>query len=209
MAVTGLLMVLFVVGHLLGNLTVFAGPNGINTYAEKLHALAPVLWGTRIVMLLAVFLHLIISIKITLENAEANPEKYAVARYLKATFASKTMIYTGLVLGCFIVYHLLHFTFRVTPGVVSTFEGDRFDVFAMVKDAFGNFLIVLIYVVSVVSLFLHLSHGVQSTFQSLGFANDKTQPTLVVFGKGLSAAFLVGYGLIPVAILIGIGVFAK
>jgi succinate dehydrogenase / fumarate reductase cytochrome b subunit len=205
MAITGLLMVLFLVGHLLGNLTIFAGPNGINTYAEKLHALGPVVWGTRVVMLVAVLLHLVISIQITMENSEANPTKYAVDRFLKATFASKTMIYTGLILGCFVVVHLLHFTIRVTPGVVVGNDAlNRFDVYTMVYQAFSGAVTALLYVVCMIALFLHLSHGVQSTFQSLGLNNDKTAPRFGVFGRTLSAIFLIGYGAIPVLILIGV-----
>jgi succinate dehydrogenase / fumarate reductase cytochrome b subunit len=205
MAITGLLMVLFVVGHLLGNLTVFAGENGINAYAEKLHAMGPVLAITRIVMITAVVLHLVISIKITLENEQANPTKYAVARMLKATFAGRTMIYSGMVLGAFIVYHLLHFTFRVTPGVVVGADAlGRFDVFSMVFSAFKSAGIAAIYLLAMVSLFLHLSHGVQSTFQSLGLNNSVSAPRFSVFGRLLSAFFLIGYGSIPVVILVGL-----
>lgn len=205
MAVTGLLMVLFVVGHLLGNLTIFAGENGINAYAARLHELAPVVWGTRVVMGIAVVLHLVISIQITLENRAANPTQYAVSRSLKSTFASKTMIWTGLVLGAFITYHLLHFTFRVTPGLaLGTDSLDRFDVFGMVVDAFRNVPIAVVYVVAMVALFLHLSHGIQSTFQSMGLNNAATLPRFGTGGRWLSALFLVGYGAIPVLILVGL-----
>jgi len=205
MAVTGLLMVLFVVGHLLGNLTIYL-PGGLNAYAEKLHGLPLVVWATRIVMLAAVLFHLVISIKITMENSEANPTKYAVDRMLKATFASKSMIYSGLVLGVFIVYHLLHFTVRApfTGASIGVDELNRPDVFGMVVAAFGRAFTALAYLVAMVSLFLHLSHGVQSTFQSLGLSNDRMQPRYGVLGKGLSALFLVGYGSIPVLILIGV-----
>jgi succinate dehydrogenase / fumarate reductase cytochrome b subunit len=203
MAITGLLMVLFVVSHLLGNSTIFAGANGINTYAEKLHALAPVVWITRVVMLTAVVLHLIISIKITLENEEANPTKYAVTRMLRATFAGRTMIYSGLVLGAFIVYHLLHFTIRApfTGALVTTDTLGRFDVYAMVWDAFQRIGISAIYVLAMVALFLHLSHGIQSTFQSLGLNNTSSMPKFGVAGRLLSIVFLIGYGAIPVLIL--------
>jgi len=206
MAVTGLLMVLFVVGHLLGNLSIFAGPGGINAYAEKLHSMPVVVYATRVVMLAAVLFHLVISIKLTMENSEANPHKYAVDRSLKKTFASKSMIYTGLILGVFIVYHLFHFTVRApfTGAVVGTDALNQFDVYTMVVTAFGRAFTTLAYLVAMISLFLHLSHGVQSTFQSLGLNNDKTQPGFIVFGKGLSAAFLIGYGAIPVAALVGI-----
>jgi succinate dehydrogenase / fumarate reductase cytochrome b subunit len=206
MAITGLLMVLFVVGHLAGNSSIFVGPNGINTYAEKLHALPALVWITRVVMLTAVTLHLVISIKITMENEEANPTKYAVTRMLRATFAGRTMIYSGLVIGAFIVYHLLHFTVRApfTGALVSTDALNRFDVFAMVQDAFRNAGIAAIYVLAMVSLFLHLSHGIQSTFQSLGLNNTKSMPKFGVFGKALSLVFLIGYGAIPVLILVRI-----
>lgn len=203
MAVTGLLMVLFVVGHLLGNLSIFAGANGINAYAAKLHEMAPVVWITRVVMLVAVVTHLAISIQITLENEAANPNKYAVDRSLRATFASKSMIWTGLLLGVFIVGHLLHFTVRSLPGTVVGLDAiGRFDVFAMVTDAFRKASVSILYVVAMVALFLHLSHGVQSLFQTLGLSNGKLQPAYGAGGKVLSTIFLFGYGAIPVAILI-------
>lgn len=206
MAVTGLLMVLFVVGHLLGNLTIFAGENGINEYAARLHELGPVVWGTRVVMGVAVILHLVISVQITLENRAANPTRYQVSRPMKSTFASRNMIWTGLLLGAFVTYHLLHFTFRVTPGLLLGTDGSgRFDVFGMVVDAFrAPNLAVVVYVVAMISLFLHLSHGIQSTFQSLGLSNSAMLPRYGTGGTWLSALFLVGYGSIPVLILVGL-----
>jgi succinate dehydrogenase / fumarate reductase cytochrome b subunit len=205
MAVTGLLMVLFVVMHLLGNLSIFAGPNGINAYAEKLHALGPVVWIVRIVMGVAVVLHVILSIQITLENWAAKPEKYAVKKSLRATFASKNMIWTGVIVGAFIGYHLLHFTFRVTPDLVLGDDAQaRFDVFTMVVSALASVPIGLIYVVAMVALFLHLSHGIQSTFQTLGLSNGKLLPQYDRWGKVASGFFLIGYGAIPVLILVGL-----
>ncbi len=205
MAVTGLLMVLFVVGHLLGNLTIFWGPNGINAYAMHLHELAPLVWATRIVMGLAVVLHIILSIQLTLENRAAKPQKYAVATSLRATFASKNMIWTGLILGVFVGYHLLQFTFRVTPGLtLGTDALQRFDVYSMVVTALRNALVGAVYLVAMVSLFLHLSHGVQSGFQTLGLSNAILLPRYGVAGKVLSAIFLIGFGAIPAVILVGI-----
>ncbi len=205
MAVTGLLMVLFVVGHLLGNLTIFWGPNGINAYAMHLHELAPIVWATRIVMGLAVVLHVILSIQLTLENRAAKPQKYAVATSLRATFASKNMIWTGLILGAFIGYHLLQFTFRVMPGLtLGTDALQRFDVYSMVVAALRNALVGAVYLVAMVSLALHLSHGVQSGFQTLGLSNAILLPRYGVAGKVLSAIFLIGFGAIPAVILVGI-----
>jgi succinate dehydrogenase / fumarate reductase, cytochrome b subunit len=204
MAVTGLLMVLFVVGHLLGNLTIFAGPDGINTYAQKLHELAPVVWGTRLVMAVSVILHLVLGIQTTVENSAAKPEKYAVSNLLRTTFAGRTMIWTGVLIGAFVVYHLLQFTFHVTPDVVVGMDGDRLDVFTMVVRSFERAAIAFIYVAAILSLFLHLSHGIQSAFQTLGLSNAFLLPRYGVGGKVLSGIFLVGFASIPVVILFGI-----
>jgi succinate dehydrogenase / fumarate reductase cytochrome b subunit len=205
MAVTGLLMVLFVVGHLLGNLNIFAGANGINGYAAKLHALAPVVWGTRIVMGVAVVLHVVLAIQITLENSAAKPTSYAVQRRLRATFAGRTMIWTGLLLAGFIGYHLAQFTFRVTPDVVLGQDTQyRFDVFTMVLTSLAIVPIAIVYVAGMVALFLHLTHGIQSTFQTLGLSNAILLPRYGAVGKVLSGIFLAGFGAIPVAILFGI-----
>jgi succinate dehydrogenase / fumarate reductase cytochrome b subunit len=204
MAITGLLMVLFVVGHLLGNLTIFAGQDGINAYAARLHEIAPLVWGTRIVMGAAVLLHLYIAIQITLENSAAKPDKYAVSNSLRATFASKTMIWTGVLMAAFVGYHLLQFTLRVTPGLQLGFDSlDRFDVYGMVVASLEQTLPALVYVVAMVSLFLHLSHGIQSAFQTLGLSNAMLLPRYTVAGKVVSGIFLVGLGSIPVLILVG------
>jgi len=202
---TGLCMVLFVVVHLLGNSTIFAGPDGINAYAEKLHGLGPFVWAFRLLMLCLLLLHVIFAVLLTLENSAANPGKYAVKKMLKATFAGETMIWTGLLLLAFLVYHLLQFTVRITPDIVlGTDSKNRVDVFTMVFTSMRITPIALVYVAAMVTLFLHLSHGIQSIFQSLGLNNDKTMPDFVLLGKLLSALFLVGYSAIPVLILAGI-----
>lgn len=205
MAITGLLMVLFVIGHLLGNLTIFWGPSGINAYAMHLHELAPIVWVTRIIMGSAVVLHIILAIQLTLENRAAKPVKYQVSRSLRATFASKNMIWTGLILAAFVGYHLLQFTFRITPGLtLGTDSLQRFDVYSMVVAALRNAVVGSVYLVAMASLFLHLSHGVQSGFQTLGLTNAMLLPRYGVAGKVLSAIFLVGFGAIPAVILVGI-----
>lgn len=203
MAVSGLLMVLFVVGHLLGNLTIFAGAEGLNAYAHKLHALPALVWGNRIVMGTAVILHFILSIQITMENSKAKPDRYAVTRHLKATFASKYMIWTGLLLGAFIIYHLLHFTVRVTPDVAAFTDEVPGNVFGMVTTAFHATVTAAVYVVAMVALFLHLSHGIQSLFQTLGLSNGVMLPRYGLGGKVASFIFLVGFAAIPVAVFAG------
>lgn len=206
MAVTGILMILFVIGHLLGNLTIFAGVNGINAYAQKLHHdLVPLVWATRIVMAASVLIHLFLAVQVTVENAQAKPDKYAVSNSLRATFASKTMIWTGIVIGAFVVYHLLQFTLRVTPDIVSGTDAlQRFDVFTMVVTSLEKAAIGGLYVFAMVALFFHLAHGIQSAFQTLGISNAFLLPRYGVAGKLLSTIFLVGFGSIPVVILFGL-----
>src|SRR3972149_7116547 len=106
MAVTGLFMLFFVIVHLLGNSTIFVGPSALNTYAEKLHSLGPLVWAFRAFMLAMLGLHVLFGVLLTLENWAANPGKYAVNRKLKANFSSETMIWTGALLFAFLVYHL-------------------------------------------------------------------------------------------------------
>lgn len=205
MAVTGILMVLFVVVHLLGNSSIFVGPDGINAYAAKLHSLGPVVWIFRAVMLALLLVHVWFGVTLTLENSAANPAKYAVNRKLKATFSSETMIWTGLLLLAFIVYHLLQFTVRVTPDIVKGVDAQgRYDVFTMVVTSFRHTWIAVMYIAAMIVLFLHLKHGVQSFFQTLGVSNDRTLPSYEALAKVLSVIFLVGYCSIPVTILAGI-----
>lgn len=209
MAVTGLILIAFVTVHLLGNSSVFFGPNGINAYAEHLHALGPLVWIFRLVMLAVFGLHILLGILLTLENRAATPQAYAIKKRLRTTFAAETMIVTGLVLLAFVVYHLLHFTVHVTNPEISvgTLPLDamgRNDVFSMVVLSFQKFGIALIYIVAMAMLFLHLSHGIQSFFQTIGWNNDKTLPLFGRIGKGVALVFFVGYISIPVLILAGV-----
>ncbi len=205
MAVSGLFMLLFVVMHLLGNSTIFIGSDWLNAYAEHLRELAPLVWAFRVFMISMLCLHVYLGIVLTLENWGANPEKYAVKKNLRATFSSKTMIWTGALLLAFILVHLAQFTFRATPDVVQAFDWkDRFDVFLMVISSLRIPLVAGFYIFAMIVLFLHLNHGIQSTFQSLGWNNDRTLPRFSMGGKLLSILFLLGYGAIPALIIAGI-----
>jgi succinate dehydrogenase / fumarate reductase cytochrome b subunit len=208
MAVSGLMMVLFVVAHLLGNTSIFAGPNGINAYASKLHELAPLVWTYRLIMVFLFSLHVFFGIQLTLENSRAKPEVYAVRKSLSATFAGKTMIWTGLIIGAFLVYHLLQFTIQVTnPGISAVRNFDpvgRPDVFHMVVFSFQKALISLIYVVALIALGFHLTHGIQSFFQTLGLNNDRTFPVITKSGTLTALIIFLGYVAIPIIIFVGI-----
>lgn len=211
MAATGLILVLFVVVHLLGNSSIFLGPNGINAYAEHLHSLGPLVWVFRLVMLIVIGIHIALGVQLTLENQSARPLAYSVKENLRATFSSRTMIISGLVLLAFIIYHLLQFTVQLpslTPvgakAHLTGLHGEMVpNVFAMVVSTFHSLFVVLVYVVGMIFLFLHLGHGVQSFFQTFGLTNDKTFPGIGVFGKVVAFVLLLGYVSIPLLIIIG------
>jgi succinate dehydrogenase / fumarate reductase cytochrome b subunit len=205
MAVTGFFMTFFVTVHLLGNSSIFIGPSALNTYAERLHSLGELVWIFRAFMLLMLVVHVFFGVVLTLENSAANPAKYAVRRKLKATFSSQTMIWTGLLLLAFIIYHLLQFTFRVTPDILPGAVADRpGDVYGMVLGSFRITPISVVYVAAMVVLFFHLTHGIQSLFQTVGCSNDQSLPKVTMAGKLISVLFLVGFSAIPVLILAGI-----
>jgi succinate dehydrogenase cytochrome b subunit len=204
MAITGQLMVLFVIVHLLGNSSIFMGPNGLNSYAEHLHSLGPLVWVFRLAMLAFLLVHGIFGVLVSLENSAANPEKYAVNRKLKRGFASENMIWTGLLLVVFIVYHLVHFTVRATADVAPFAAEVPGNVFGMVTTSFANGGIAMIYVAAMVVLCLHLFHGIQSFFQTMGWSSDKSLPIVSQAGRALAFVFLFGYSSIPLLILAGL-----
>ncbi len=124
MAVTGQMMILFVIVHLLGNTTIYF--SNLNAYAAALHALPVLLWMIRLFMVAMLCLHIYFGIVVTLENKKAKPQSYAVTNHLSTTFAGRNMIWTGSLIGAFLVYHLLHFTFQVIDPAVSAIRQPGF-----------------------------------------------------------------------------------
>jgi len=205
MAVTGIVLVAFVCVHLLGNSSIFVGADAINAYAQKLHSLGPFVWVFRLVMLGAFAIHIIFGIQLTLENKAATPDKNVQVRRLKTGFGAETMVVSGLVLLAFVIYHLLHFTVRVTNPEIYVPLGDHgmVDVFFMVVKGFSSALPVLIYLIGMGFLFLHVGHGFQSLFQTLGLSNDKSLPVMGLLSKLVAVVLLLGYISIPLLIVFG------
>ena len=205
MAVTGIVLVGFVCVHLLGNSSLFVGADAINAYAQKLHSLGPFVWVFRLVMLVAFALHIAFGIQLTLENKAATPEANVQVKRLKTGFGAETMIVSGLVMLAFVIYHLLHFTVRVTnPEIYVPLGGDGMvDVYFMVVNGFKSVLPVIIYLAGMLFLFLHVSHGFQSLFQTLGLSNDKSLPVTGMVSKLVGFVLLLGYIAIPLSIVFG------
>lgn len=205
MAVTGLMLVGFVAGHLLGNLMIFAGPNALNGYAKKLLDLGGLLWVARIGLIAAVVLHIVSAIKLNGENRAARPQAYAVKKNSTTTFAARTMMLSGLVVLGFIIYHLMHFTFRVTnPDISHGLDPKgRHDTYTMVVLSFQQVSISAVYIIAQILLAFHLSHGIQSMFQTLGWNNAVLLPRLRLAARVIAFAIFAGYVSIPVAVLTG------
>jgi len=196
MAVTGLILVSFVCVHLLGNLSLFAGADAINAYAAKLQSLGPIVWIFRLVMLAVFTVHVGFGIQLSVQNSAARPIGYMQKVNERATFSSRSMIVTGGVLFFFIILHLAHFTGHVGVNVAD-FAGKaadgHFNVYGMVVAAFKSAFFFIVYAVGMLCLFLHLTHGVGSFFQSLGLTNENTLDGIGTLGKVVSFVLLVGY----------------
>ncbi|UCD34919.1 MAG: succinate dehydrogenase cytochrome b subunit [Nitrospiraceae bacterium] len=206
MAVSGQLMTLFVIVHMLGNTTLFFG--GLNAYAAKLHSLLLLVWTARLLMLTALVAHVVPGIQLYLENRKAKPGSYAIRNSLRATFASKNMVWTGMIIGAFLIYHLLHFTFQfIHPEQGASANIDplgRPDVSRMVLFSFQSTAHALMYITALTALLLHLTHGIQSSFQSLGLNTDRSIPVIVRSGFVVAMVLFLGYIAVPLIILLGI-----
>lgn len=209
MATTGLCLVGFVIVHLLGNSSIFVGADGINAYAEHLHSLGPLVWVFRIILLGLFGLHIFFGIQLTLENRAARVIDYNQKKNIRTSFAAETMIYTGLVLLAFVIYHLLHFTMHVTNpeisvGAIPLDALGRNDVFSMVVHSFQHFFISAVYAGAMVALLLHLSHAIQSLFQTIGILDSNTLPVMEKISRAAAIVIFVGFVAIPVSILLGL-----
>lgn len=202
-AISGLILFGFVVGHLLGNLQIFIGPNQINAYADKLRHLGVLLWAVRLFLLAALILHIVITIKLARENRKARPVRYTYEDTVEATAASRTMMISGMGLFAFIVYHLMHFSFFIThPGYAYLKDSlGRHDVYSMMVLGFQGRLVSAVYVVAIAALSFHLSHGASSWAQSLGWSDERWIGFWKRFGNVAAILIFAGYVSIPMAVL--------
>ena len=200
MALTGLVLAGFVLGHMTGNLLMFKSPEAINAYAKWLHDNAGLLWTARTVLIISVFAHIWVGIQLTLENRAARAGGPAAEATRRATFASRTMPYSGVVILGFVIFHLLHFTLKaVALGGVS--YGD--DVYKMVVAGFSCKPVAVFYIMSMLLLCLHLSHGVSSVVQTLGLRNERWRGRLDVLALAYAWIVALGFISIPLAVLTG------
>jgi len=201
-AVTGILLIGFILIHLLGNLSVFLGPEIMNAYAARLHHLGILLWIARAGLLIVVGLHIYFTMVLWRENHQALPQKYAVKQSLETTLYARSMRLSGLVVFSFVLFHLAQFTWKwITPEYKAWFDLlGQHDVYRMLLAAFGNPWVVGFYLLSVAFLSMHLSHGIGSLFQTLGLSNKKLRLRFQYAGLLAAWVFFLGYASIPAAV---------
>lgn len=206
LAVTGLALVGFVIAHMLGNLQVFLGPDALNAYAHKLKSMPVLLWTMRFGLLVVFVTHISLAVQLTRENALARPIPYAFQATRQASIESMTMIYSGLVIFVFVLYHLAHYTFMTTDPSFRTMtrplHGEMVpDVYGMVIKGFRAWPISVVYVLAQIVLGLHICHGASSIFQTLGLNNEKYRPAISKIGPILATVIVLGNISMPLAIL--------
>jgi succinate dehydrogenase / fumarate reductase cytochrome b subunit len=208
MAITGLALFVFVIVHMAGNLQIYAGREAINNYAAFLQSKPGLLWTARISLLAILIMHIWAALQLVSANSDARPTKYGAGKKpVAASYASRTIFISGLVIFAFIIYHLMHFTLGVTnPEFVNLkdpVDPLHHDVYAMMVRGFSNWAVSGFYILAMALLCLHLSHGVSSSLQSLGLRNRSNVAAIHLTARLAALIIFLGNISIPISILAG------
>jgi succinate dehydrogenase / fumarate reductase cytochrome b subunit len=216
-ALTGLALTGFVVAHMSGNLLIFRGRDALNSYALFLKERGGLLWLARGGLLFVFVLHIRLAVGLKFRNLAARPTRYSYEDTVQASWASRTMIWSGLVVLAFVVFHLLHYTFGLVAATTpdgrnylylhESLAGSphgpaqRHDVYMMTVYGFRNVPVSIAYIIAQVFLGLHLSHGVSSSFQSLGWAAPRWWRLISGAGSTVALAVVIGNVAMPLAVM--------
>jgi succinate dehydrogenase / fumarate reductase cytochrome b subunit len=208
MAVTGAVLILFVIAHMIGNLKIFSGPEEINAYSRFLRevgwpelAYGQLLWIVRGVLFICAILHITSATQLTLINRQARPVGYELRKNVETTWGAVTMRWGGVLLAVFIVFHLFHFT-----GGMVGFQPGQFEhlmVYQNVVAGFSNVPIALFYIIAMGALCLHLDHGIWSMLQTLGWVNLDNTKSLRTVSRILALIIFAGFISVPISVLAG------
>jgi succinate dehydrogenase / fumarate reductase cytochrome b subunit len=207
MAVSGVVLFGFVIGHMLGNLQVYLGPTAFNEYAHFLRQTPSLLWGTRTVLLLAVGAHVWAAFSLARLNVGARPRRYQVKSNIATSYAARTMVWSGPILLAYIVYHIMHLTLGVTAGL--GYEHSPLDaaglpnVFHNVVSSFQKPWLVAVYLIAQVMLGMHLYHGAWSMLQSLGINHRRYNETVRSAATAIALATVGGFMAVPIGVYLG------
>lgn len=203
-AITGAILFAFVIGHLIGNLQVFLGPEHMNAYAEFLHSMPKALWAVRIILLLALITHVGLTVQLAMANSAARPNRYKIAADVGQQgpllrYARKTMILSGPIVLAFIGFHIAHLT--VGADVVQGYRFDPQDVYANVIHGFRSVWVTSFYVFANILLGFHLYQGGHSLLQSLGLRSPRFDRRIRGTAMAFAAFVAVGNVIIPLSIM--------
>jgi len=190
MAITGLIFIGFLCVHLAGNLTLYKSSAAFNTYAEKLHALGPILTAFEFGLLIFALIHVTIGIILFVQNLKARSVPYELDRRAGGrTLSSVTMPYTGFIILAFVVFHLINFSFA---------DKTQRTIFEIVSSAFANPVYIIIYIFVMIVVAFHVNHGFWSAFQTIGANHPKYMPTIMALSIIVSLIFGFGFGMLPI-----------
>lgn len=206
MAITGVILFGYVLGHLLGNLQIYSpDPEQINRYAKFLHSQPVLLWGVRLLLLVSVIMHITASVQLWLLKQKARPVAYIKKDDIPTSYAARTMIWSGPIIAAFVIFHILHLTVGAVPGLTShELAGGDVNVRANVIAGFQNYWVSGFYIFAMVLLCMHLYHGLWSMFQSLGINHPRYTPWFKKFAAVFAWFIALGNISIPVAVLAGL-----
>ena len=202
-AITGLVLVGFLAGHLTGNLLMYVGAEAFNEYAEFLHHMlhGAGVWIARIVLLTSLVLHVVAPIQLPIANRASRENRYECDATVKASKSSRIMIWSGLTILAFVIFHILHYTVRIDSDLAAL--ADANNQYQMVIVGFKSLPVSAFYIIAITLLCNHLSHGFASIFQTLGLRTKKNAGLIDGLAKGYTLFIWAGFVSIPVAILAG------
>ena len=201
MAVTGVILFGYVLGHLLGNLQIFLGAEALNSYAHFLHSHEGALWAARVVLLASVVLHIVASVQLWALNNKARPVPYVRKQDVPTSYAARTMKWSGPIIAAFVIFHVLHLTTGDIVPLYPETAPNSPDAYDNVITGFQHPAITIFYIVAVLLLSMHLYHGLWSMFQSVGVSHPRYTPRLKRFAAIFAIFVAVGYISIPVAVV--------
>jgi succinate dehydrogenase / fumarate reductase cytochrome b subunit len=197
MAVTGVILFGYLVGHLLGNLQVYLGAERMDNYAAFLHATPTLLWSVRALLLVSVVLHIVASIQLTLLKRRARPAGYVKKEAVDSSYAARTMMWSGPIIAAFVIYHILD----LTTGAAGSAQFQDLRAYENLVYSFRRIPVSAFYIFSMVLLGMHLYHGLWSMFQSVGFSHPRYTPVIKRTAAWVAILMSAGFISIPVAVL--------
>ncbi len=200
MAVTGVVLFGYLVGHLAGNMQVYLGQAQMDTYAAFLHSMPALLWGVRLLLAVCVVMHIVASIQLTRLKQEARPVGYIKKKEVGSSYASRTMMWSGPIIAAFVIYHILD----LTTGAANTLQFRELHAYENLVYSFRRIPVSVFYIVAMLLLGAHLYHGLWSMFQSMGFSHPRYTPLIKRAAAWVAILLVAGFISIPIAVLAGL-----